>query len=256
MPRSSAQRPSRALAPAAIQRASRTDSAPGVRLPPRYALAWRDQFESRVRPALRPGVGILDVGSGRRPALPPAERPDSLYVGLDISLDELRKAPEGSYDEFVAADVVEPQEGLRNRFDLVVSWQVLEHVKPLDAALDNLRSYLRPGGRMVALLSGSFSAFALVNKVLPASAGVWLMERLLHRDADTVFPAHYDRCHHAGLVRLLEPWSRADVVPLYRGANYFRFSRRLQVAYITYESWASRNSHCNLATHYLLDAQP
>jgi len=182
-------------------------------------------------------------------------RPDSGYVGLDISLNELRRAPRGSYDEFVAADVVETQEELRDRFDLIVSWQVLEHVKPLDAALDNLRSYLRPGGRMVALLSGSFSAFGLVNRVLPARAGVWAMERLLHRDPETVFPAHYDRCHHSGLVRVLGTWSRADVVPLYRGAVYFRFSRWLQAAYLAYENWASSACHRNLATHYLLDAQ-
>lgn len=213
-----------------------------------------EEFESRARPALRPGVAILDVGSGRRPALPTGMRHGSFYVGLDISLDELQEAPEGSYDEVIAADVVEPREELRDRFDLIVSWQVLEHVTPLDVVLENLRSYLRPGGRIVALLSGSFSAFALLNKALPAKAGVWIMERLLGRHPDTVFPAHYDRCHHAALVKLLKSWSWADVVPLYHGAVYFSFSRRLQEAYLAYENWASTSGHRNLATHYLIEA--
>lgn len=237
------------------QPASR-ESARGVRLPARYAFGWREFVESRIAPSLKPGVQILDVGSGRQPTVPPPKRPEGCrYVGLDVSLVELRKAPKGSYDEQIAADAVQRRGDLQGRFDLVVSWQALEHVKPLDVALDNFSSYLRPGGSMVALLSGSFSLFGIVNKLAPARLGVWGMQRLLGRDPESVFPAYYDRCYYSALVRLLESWSRVEVVPLYRGAAYFRFSRRLQALYLAYEGWAMRRGHHNLATHYLIDAQ-
>ena len=232
------------------------DSAVGARLPARYAAGWRDFVELTIQSHLQPGASILDVGSGRSPTVPPAKRPEGCrYVGLDLSVEELAKAPAGSYCEQIAADVTERRVELLDRFDLIVSWQVLEHVKPLDLALRHLHSYLRPGGNMVALLSGGFSLFGVLNKVIPAGLGVWAMHRLLGRDPDTVFPAHYDQCHYSALVRLFQPWSRADVIPLYRGAGYFKFSRHLQSAYIAYEDWAMRADHRNLATHYMLDAQ-
>lgn len=231
------------------------DAAPGVRLPARYALDWYEQFHSRVRPLLAPGVRILDVGSGRKPALAPERRPTGcVYAGLDLSREELQRAPEGSYDEAIAANVVLPLDELRERFDLILSWQVLEHVRPLNAALDNLRSYLHPGGRLVALLSGGRSVFGLLNRAVSPQVAVWTLCHLIGRDPETVFPAYYDHCHYAALVEMLGTWSCAEVFPLFRGAVYFRFSPTLQRAYVAYESWVAQSRRRNLATHYLLVA--
>lgn len=233
------------------------EAAPGAQLPARYGEEWYGAFVSRVEPFLIPGAQILDVGSGAAPALAPEQRPERcLYVGLDLSTQELGRAAAGSYDETIEADVATPLPHLRGRFDLILSWQVLEHVEPLDAALSNLRSYLRPGGRMVAMVSGGRSAFGLVNRLVSPRVGVWMLKHLLGRDPDTVFPAHYDRCYHTALLEMLTTWSRAEVIPLFRGASYFRFSRRIQGAYIRYENWAAQLPRRNLASHYLLLAEP
>jgi SAM-dependent methyltransferase len=225
-------------------------------LPARYGAEWRGEFERRVAPLLRPGVRILDVGSGRRPAIPSAQRPPGcLYVGLDISLDELRSAPAGSYDQMRPGDVAELRPELEGRFDLAVSWQVLEHVKPLDAALENIRRYLVPGGVLVALLSGKFSLFAMLNQAVPHSVAVWAMRRLLGRDPRTVFPAHYDRCWHDALRRMTTKWSEVEIRSRFAGAGYFAFLPPLQRLYLVYENWAARRGHRNLATHYLIRAR-
>jgi SAM-dependent methyltransferase len=193
------------------------DAARGARLPARYATGWYEQFEARVRPSLELGTRVLDVGSGRTPALAPERRPDGcFYAGLELSAEELGRAPRGSYDETIAADASVPLPQLCGRFDLLLSWQVLEHVAPLDVALTNLRSYLRPGGRMVALLSGGLSAFGLINRAISPRLGVWALERLIGRDPDTVFPACYDCCTYTALVGMLRDWSDAEVVPLFR----------------------------------------
>ncbi len=132
-------------------------------LPLRYKRKLQFEFDRLVDRALLPtgsagperGMTILDVGSGRRPCVPIDRRPPGCtYVGLDISADELQTAPPGSYDRFVVGDVSSRAVDLGTQFDLVVSFQVLEHVRPLDAAFENLRHYLRPGGRMIAQFSG------------------------------------------------------------------------------------------------------
>ena len=227
----------------------------GAGLPARYSDPWPTGFDERVRAALVPGAIVLDLGCGSRPTIPPLARPPGCrYVALDEAREELAAAPPGSYDEVWVRDLTVASPELAGRFDLAVSWNLFEHVRPIDAALANVRAYLRPGGRMVALLSGAFSAFALPGRLLPKRVTGVLLERLLERDPSTVFRSHYDRCWYGALTRLLAGWSHAEIVPLYRGAEYFNFSPALRRAYLRYENWACAGGHRNLATHYLVDA--
>jgi SAM-dependent methyltransferase len=224
-------------------------------LPQRYGRDWLEPFNERIGAALVPGVRILDVGGGQSPSVAPAARPPGCrYVGLDTSGYELALAPTGSYDEVIVADVCQRVPALEGSFDLAVSWQVLEHVKPLRAALDNIHAYLRPGGQLVAMLSSSTAAFAVFNRLLPQRVGMPLVARVMERPPETVHPAHYDHCYHAALTRLLGKWSRVEIVPEFRGASYFGFSRFAQAAYVAYEEFAQLGDHPNLATHYRINA--
>ena len=224
-------------------------------LPARYQTRWQDEFERRVRLHLRDDVRILDLGSGRRPTVPVAERPRNCFcLGVDISRGELEKAPAGSYDGWRVADATRFVGDLENDFDLIVSWQVLEHVRPLERAIENCRRYLRPGGTFVALFSGTLSAVALINRLVPQAVGIAAMKRLLGRDPETVFPAYYDGTWYRPLRAYFESWQSWEIVPLFRGADYFSFSRTLQQAYLLYENWAARGNRVNLATHYLVEA--
>ncbi len=226
-----------------------------MNLPPRYNVPWDKPFLELVTRDLRPGHRILDIGPGRKPSLEPHLRPPGCHwVALDISADELRLAPPGSYDSVVIADVEQPVTELLNGFDLVVSWQVLEHVRDLERVLANLHGYLRPDGRFVAMLSGEFAWFALANRVLPDRLAVAALHRLLGRPPESVFPAHYDHCNYSALQRLLSGWREADVVPLFGGGNYLSFSPLLENAYLAYENFVIRRHWRNLATHYVISA--
>ena len=83
---------------------------PQAHLPSRYDVAaWRGEFDRRIEPYLVTGVTILDVGAGRRPTIPPANRPAGCrYIGLDLSAAELAEAPMGSYDETWVGDAAAP----------------------------------------------------------------------------------------------------------------------------------------------------
>jgi SAM-dependent methyltransferase len=225
-------------------------------LPSRYGAGWRDPFDVAVRRHLRPGLRVLDLGAGAVPVIPPHARPvGCTYAGFDIDPAELEKAPRGSYDEEIVADATEFLPRLENQFDLIVSWQVLEHVPSLQDTLENCYRYLRPNGAFVALFSGRFAAFAIVNRVIPARIGEFAMQRLLGRDPETMFHAFYDRTWYAAVVPLLEKWTRWELVPLYLGAGYFAFNRLLHDAYLTFENWAARTGRVNLATYYVLAAE-
>lgn len=225
------------------------------RVPERYRENWQLEFDERVSRALSSDALVLDAGSGRNPVVPVPLRPSNCrYVGLDLSDSELRRAPAGSYDEIVVGDLTEFVPGLEGRFDLILCFQVLEHVKPLDEAFANLRRYLRPGGRLIAQLSGSFSLFGLANRVLPQRVTVWMLRTFLGREAGTVFPAYYHRCWYTALERMLTCWSKAEVIPVWKGAGYVQFLKPLWAGYIGYEEWMRLGGHRNLASHYVIEA--
>lgn len=227
----------------------------GTRLPERYHEDWRKPFLNRALAAAADGAQVLDVGSGRLPVIPTFARPRGCtYVGLDISSDELQKAPPRSYDATIVADVTCHRPELDSSFDVIVSWQTLEHIQRLDRAVANIRRYLRAHGTAVIQVSGSFSAFAMINRALPDSLAARLVCFAMDRPYDGVFPAYYDRCSYRSLQHEFECWSSVEILPRYRGAEYFQCSRPLQSIYVLYENWAVRHEAKNLATHYLVTA--
>jgi SAM-dependent methyltransferase len=226
--------------------------------PARYASNVREPYEppfnAAVRPLLRPGLTVLDVGSGWRPAIPASARPAGCtYVGLDISAGELERAGD-VYDESIVADITRFDTRHEARFDLVVSRFLLEHVAPIDAALESMRLALKPGGHLVSLVPGRFAPFAVANQILPAAVTRRLLKRTAYRDPTLLFPAVYDRCWHSALVELLAGWSAAHVEPLYTSAYYLRFSKLLQSMYLGVEEMLIRLGRRNLASHYVLTA--
>jgi SAM-dependent methyltransferase len=223
---------------------------------PRYREDRRSRFYAAIRAELRPGIRILDLGSGRLPTIPREWLPpDASYVGLDVSRHELESAPAGGYDEVVVADIQADVPALHDSVDLAVSWQMLEHVRLMAPAVANVRAYLRDGGLFVATLSGGWSLFAIANRLVPHRIARAALHRLLGRDPATVFPAPYDSCTASALRRHLAGWSEVNVVPIYQGAMYFGFFQPLQALYLAFEDAIARGNHEDLATHYLVIAR-
>jgi 2-polyprenyl-6-hydroxyphenyl methylase/3-demethylubiquinone-9 3-methyltransferase len=226
-------------------------------LPGRYRQAWDTPFRTEIARRLHADMTILDIGGGRRPALPRERRPQhTTYIGLDPDASEFAAAPVGAYDDVIASNAETRIPRLAGTIDLAVSWQVFEHVSSLDAVLRNTYSYLKPGGALVSLFSGRWSVFALINRLLTDRISAPIVSRASRRKAINapVFPAYYDSCLFSDLDRLTSDWRAVQIVAFYRGATYFGFAPFLMRAYLMYEDVIHRAQWRNGATHYLLVA--
>ena len=222
--------------------------------PERYHAPLDTAFWNFISAEYRPGMAILDCGSGRRPTIDVADRPAGCtYWGLDISAAELALAPEGSYDHGVVSDVTTFAPELVDKFDLIVSFYVFEHIKPLDAAFENLRRYLKPGGVLVTQMSGRYSFFAVANRVLPKAITSEVLVRFTQRDRETIFPAWYDQCSYRGLSSILSSWTSSEIVSLYAASRYLP-SRFVRGVYLGLEEVVVERDMQNLASDYVVRA--
>jgi SAM-dependent methyltransferase len=118
-----------------------------VRRNPPYK--WRAFL--RVVRRFRPEGDLLDVGCAWGLFLDVARRWYHV-AGCDVSPEVVaearRRLPDGT-PLFAAALPRIPGD---RRYDVVTCFDVLEHVPDLDAALENLRALLKPGGLLVATM--------------------------------------------------------------------------------------------------------
>ena len=121
----------------------------------RFQLGDNEKYWSRLggRPALA-GKQVLDFGCGHGAlSLDLARHGAKRVLGIDLSEQRVRfcrektqpRGPAGVL-EFRKVDVARLDED--GGFDMVVSKDVLEHVEPLEPALQSMARLLRPGGTL------------------------------------------------------------------------------------------------------------
>ena len=105
----------------------------------------RDEIASVLRQVARPGLVALDFGCGERPYQSLVEAQGMAYVGADIAgTPDVAIATDGTLDAPAA------------EYDLVLSFQVVEHVRDLDTYFAEARRVLRPGGQMLLSTHGTW----------------------------------------------------------------------------------------------------
>jgi SAM-dependent methyltransferase len=160
--------------------------------------AWK-QFDRRVEElTTRPGTRVCDLGGGATPVLPPSivESRQLDYTLVDISSDELAKAPDG-YRK-VLADLTDSSPPVEGHHDVIVSRFLAEHLPNPRAFHENVLRMLAPGGRALHFFSTLYSLPFLVNRVLPENVSHWLVkqaqpDREVHPQAGK-WPAYYRWC--------------------------------------------------------------
>jgi SAM-dependent methyltransferase len=125
---------------------------------------------------------LLEVGCGAGALLHDLAERGFACTALETSEEalELARAMNQGHSEVEIHEA--PQSDWDERFDVLVSLEVLEHIEDDDAALDRWRGWLRPGGHL--LLS------------VPARPDLW--------NASDVWVGHYRRYDREGLLALLD----------------------------------------------------
>ena len=105
---------------------------------------------------------VLEAGGGSDSWLP--HPPGTQITTIDISLEQL--AQNTYAHEKLHGDLQTFNYGNR-RFDLVVCWDVLEHLKQPDAAVARLAGVLAPGGRLIIKGPLKYSVKGLATRLTP-----------------------------------------------------------------------------------------
>jgi len=119
-----------------------------------------------------PEPRVMDAGCGgaMRVRLPG----DAVLNGIDIS-------PESAARNTTLANIligdVQSYPLPRGAFDIVICWELLEHVQDPIAALDNLIAATRPGGTIVLAFPNPASLKGIVTRLSPHGLHVWLLRR-------------------------------------------------------------------------------
>jgi SAM-dependent methyltransferase len=124
----------------------------------------------------REKLRVLEAGCGSISYL--AFPPDSYLVGIDISDAQLRK---NTYlDEKILGDI-ESCDLPAEDFDVVVCWNVFEHLPHPERALLRFATAISPGGLVVLALPNALSLKGLLTKFTPFKFHVWVTRHLVGR---------------------------------------------------------------------------
>ena len=150
-----------------------------------------------------PRAVVLEAGCGARSHL--AYPAGTQVIGIDILRSQLQRNAQTS--RLAQGDVTAMPVASAST-DLVVCWDVLEHVPAPAHALEEIARVLRPGGLAVLALPNILSLKGLVTRFTPWWFHVWVYRRVLGdqsvgTDASDQFPTAFGfELRPSGLGRL------------------------------------------------------
>jgi SAM-dependent methyltransferase len=131
--------------------------------------------------AEREAITVLEAGCGASTHL--SFRRPARLVGIDTSRKQLDR--NAALDERILGDV-QTFPFASDTFDVVIAWQVLEHLPNPDQALERFRDTIKDGGLLVLSLPNVLSVKGLVTKFTPHAFHVWTYRRVFGmKDAGT-----------------------------------------------------------------------
>lgn len=212
------------------------------------------EHPARLAALLRPGMTVVDLGSGRNPAIPLEEkRRLGLHViGVDISAQALEAAPEGGYDEIVCADAESfTRPGVA---DLVISRALAEHLREPERMFQRTWELLKEGGETLHFIPNRHALFAHLNRIVPEGMKRKLLHTLYPLSRDHMgFEAFYRSCTPAAVRSILEGIGFQEVtVDTYYSSNYFVALLPAHVAMVGWQLTAMNLGASELCENFIV----
>ena len=149
------------------------------------------------------GLRMLDIGCGGGILSEPLARLGAEMVGADPSEDNIAAAQSHAGDAGVAVDyratTAEVLAAAKERFDVVLAMEVVEHVTDVDAFVATCATMVKPGGLMIiATLNRTLKSFALA--IVGAEYVLRWLPRGTHQWDKFVTPVELEAAiEHSGL---------------------------------------------------------
>ena len=196
---------------------------------------------------------VVDVGAGRSWQFPPYYKKwfNIHLIGLDIEASEMADNP--SLDDKMECDVVSGIPLEPGSVDLFMMHSGIEHFRDNERVLRNLFQALRPGGFLLAQFPNRYALFAIANRLLPASATKWLLDRFMGPTTELGFRAYYDRTNYSAFRKMFTRVGFDEIyyIPGFFCSPYFGFFLPLFVCSYAYDILCFSIGIRNLASHNL-----
>ena len=155
---------------------------------------------------------VLDAGCGPQCVLEYGA--DAVVTGLDVSHAILERNTR--LDHAIVADLAgAPLED--ERYDLIVCWDVLEHLDNARSALETMSRALAPGGALVLKAPSLNSPKGIVTKLTPYRFHVWVYRRFDVAGDAMPFPTRFDRSMSPAT---LGRWARSNRMTVQWAASW------------------------------------
>jgi SAM-dependent methyltransferase len=168
---------------------------------------------------------VLEVGGIDRPLLCRSEK--VRYDGLDVDSNERCY---DIYDNFHKQSV---EETIVDRYDLIISKGVLEHVRNNKAGVVQMYRALNEGGCMVHYLPSKYHPYSILLSLIGSKWQRRMIGLLRPWAANrTGYPAFFDECSPWAMRKLVEGsgFEHVEIIPFFSASDYFRFCFPVYVA--------------------------
>lgn len=151
-------------------------------------------FRNLVENKLTDNLKVLEIGAGANPFLSKeiCKKFNLHYFVQDIDRTEISKAV-GSH--FIVVN--QPLEDISDKFDLIISHMVLEHIEEVDKFHNSVLRLLKEDGFAIHFFATLYNVASVSNKMLPGRIASWLQNKFANRDRNQhdKFKAYYRRCY-------------------------------------------------------------
>jgi len=161
---------------------------------------------------------VLEVGGIDRPLLTKSGK--IKYVGLDIDYKE--KCGE-IYDEFILQSI---ESSLNNKYDIIISITLLEHVKNNYLSINSIYNGLNDGGATMHYVPSKYHPYSLILSLVGPRLQKTIINHLRPEAKGVAgYPAYFHLCSPLQMKKAFEEkgFVNVKIQPFYRAADYFNF---------------------------------
>ena len=168
---------------------------------------------------------ILEIGGIDRPML--KKSPNFKYTGLDI---EYKDSCYKLYDNFIVQSI---EENINQKFDLIISSTLLEHVKDNKKSFLNVYNALVDGGNTFHYIPSKNHFYSLILRLVGPKLQRKIIKNLRPQASleITGYPTFFDLCSEKELKNVLLKIGFRDVKirQYYKAGDYFAFFTPLYI---------------------------